>query len=83
MKKMFVVPIEHGRFELRDGSESMYGGKAVAYGSKEACEATARLMSPGNWKLITCVTPNGRIDSHGKYIYGRPGQPMVCNFCRK
>lgn len=82
--QMFVVPVQHGKFELRDGTEPLYGGEAVAHGSQEACEAAARLFSPDNWQLITCVTPNGRIDGHGTYGRGtgEPGK-TVCMFCGK
>jgi hypothetical protein len=53
-------------------------GQVVAEGSAEAMEAAARLFGVSG---VACVTPNGRTDSHGKFVKHGPGPEMVCMFC--
>jgi hypothetical protein len=68
--------IGHGQ---RDYWLELPGRGCVAVGSKEAVEAAARLFGyPDVGKL--CVTPNGRVDGHGKYVRGIDGV-ITCMFC--
>lgn len=56
----------------------------LAVGSREACEAAARLIAPGDWRLVACVTPNGRTDQHGEMVrmnHDSGACVTTCAFC--
>lgn len=60
-------------------------GTELAAGSPDAVRAAANLLAPGAWVLVTCITPNGRIDSHGGRITITPGPggETRCAFCQE
>lgn len=52
--------------------------KVVAEGSMTAVTAAANLVARGEWDLVSCITPNGRLDGHGSYV-----KDGACAFCAK
>lgn len=56
------------------------GGIVVAAGSSEALSAAARLFGVADGRL--CITPNGRMDSHGKFVEVADGA-TACAFCKR
>jgi hypothetical protein len=53
-------------------------GKCVASGSTLAMEAAAKLLDV---PMKRCITPNGRLDSHRKFVKVTAPMVTVCEFC--